>query len=171
MANGRFELWCERYGLEHIRKLAEDGLTNNELAEATGLKPSDIKRWRKKYPKFRDAIDIGRREADFSVVEAVYKKAVGYNVETEKAHKLKHVEYDPDTGKKLREYEELKMATDVDHIAPDLRAGIFWLKNRQPDRWSERGGGVEMSDGGIVELPSADMIDDAPDDSEDKVGV
>ncbi len=166
VAGNRFELWCEQYGLEYIRRLAEDGLTNGELAAATGLKPSDIKRWRKRYPKFRDAIDIGRREADFSVVEAVYKKAVGYNVETEKAHKLKHVEYDPETGKKLREYEELKMATDVDYVAPDLRAGIFWLKNRQPEHWSEKGSSAEMTEGGVVVIPNADRIDAAPDDTE-----
>ena len=169
MAADRFVLWCERYGLEYIRKLAEDGLTDGELAESAGLTLSDMKRWRKKYPKFRDAIDIGRREADFSVVEAVYKKAVGYNVETEKAHKLKHVEYDPETGKKLREYEELKMASDIEYFPPDLRAGIFWLKNRQPERWSERLAVGETADGGVVEIPRADMIDDVPDDGDSEL--
>ncbi len=167
MASTKFETWCERYGLEHVRRLSEDGLTDPEIAAATGITPTLLTRWKKKHLRLRDAMEIGRHEADLSVVEAVYKKAVGYNVETEKAHKLKHVEYDPDTGKKLREYEELKMATDVDHVAPDLRAGIFWLKNRQPERWSEKGGAVDASEGGVVEIPNADMIDGSEDGGEE----
>ena len=159
MATDRYIVWCQNYGLETIRRLAEEGLSDAEIAAAVGVTSSQLQRWRKKHPRFRDAIDIGRREADFSVIEAVYKRATGYNVSTKKTHKLKHVDYDPETGKKLREYEELAEGTDVDYIAPDLRAGIFWLKNRQPERWGEKGMPSESLDGGVVELPNADTID------------
>ncbi len=162
MAQNKFEVWCRQYGLEYIRRLAEEGYSDEDIAIRSGITCAQLRRWMKKHPKLRDAIDIGRHEADFSVVEAVYKKAVGYKVSTAKTHKLKRIDYDPDTGKKLREYEELAVGVDEDHIAPDLRAGMFWLKNRQPERWSERGMGAEssdMSEGGIVEIPSADTID------------
>ncbi len=159
MAADKFSAWCTKYGLETIRKLAEDGLSDTELAAAVGLTLEELERWRKRLPKFREAIELGRREADFDVIEAVYKKATGYNVSTTKTHKLKHIDYDPTTGKKLREYEELAEGTDIDYVAPDLRAGIFWLKNRQPERWSERGAAYESLEGGVVELPNADTID------------
>ncbi len=159
MAKSNFDKWCRLYGLEFIRKLAEDGFSDEEIAKRAHITMIEYDSWKRRYKKFYDAIEIGRREADFSVVEALYKRAVGYSVATKKTHKLKHVDFDPATGKKLREYEELAFADDEDHIPPDLRAGIFWLKNRQPERWSEKGLGFEPSEGGVIELPCADTID------------
>ncbi|WP_326975570.1 hypothetical protein [Caproicibacter sp. BJN0012] len=48
------------------------------------------------------------------------------------------MDYDPKTGKKLREHEELKIGIDEVHIQADTVAEIFWLKNRRPDRWRDR---------------------------------
>ena len=162
MRKTKFESWLREYGLETVRKLAEDGYSDEEIAIRTGIRADELELWSRRHKNLRDAIELGRREADFSVVEAVYKRAVGYNVLTKKTHKLKHIDFDPVTGKKIREYEELAVADDEDYIPPDLRASIFWLKNRQPERWSEKGIGVEMSEGGIVELPQADTIDPVP---------
>lgn len=162
MRKTKFESWCREYGLEFIRKLAEDGYSDEDIAARTGIEASELELWRRRHKKLRDAIELGRREADFSVVEAVYKRAVGYSVSTKKTHKLKRIDFDPVTGKKIREYEELAVADDEDYIPPDLRASIFWLKNRQPERWSEKGTGIEASEGGIVELPQADSIDPIP---------
>ena len=104
------------------------------------------------------------------MVEALYKKAVGYNVSVAKTYKLKHVDYDPDTGKKIREYEELATGIDEDYIPGDLKAEAFWLKNRQPERWSERPSRLQSDGdgegGGVVVIPRADSIDDEPDESE-----
>lgn len=163
MRKSKFESWCREYGLEFVRKLIEDGATFEEIALRSGITEHDFKVWSHRHKKLRDAIELGRREADFSVVEAVYKRATGYNVSTKKTHKLKHIDFDPVTGKKIREYEELATADDEDYIPPDLRASIFWLKNRQPERWSEKGIGIEISEGGIVEIPTADSIDPIPD--------
>lgn len=158
---GRYRQWCDRFGFEFIRQLAEDGLSDSQIAERCGLSIDTFERWKKKYPKFLDAIEIGRKEADFSVVEALYKKATGYCVKTNKTHKLKCVDYDPTTGKKVKEYEELAVGIDESYIPPDLKAEIFWLKNRQPLRWSEKGTeGNAEAEIGVVEIPQADMIDE-----------
>lgn len=159
MRKTKFEAFCRQYGLELVRKLAEDGYSDEEIAARVGLEPSELNLWQHRYKRLRDAIELGRREADFSVVEAVYKRATGYNVTLKKTHKLKRVDFDPVTGKKIREYEELATADDEDYVPPDLRASIFWLKNRQPERWSEKGIGIESVEGGVVELPTADSID------------
>lgn len=162
MRRTKFETWRLEYGLEFIRRLAEDGYSDEEIAERANLDPTEFKVWSHRHKKLRDALELGRKEADFSVVEAVYKRATGYNVSTKKTHKLKRVDFDPVTGKKLREYEELAVADDEDYVPPDLRASIFWLKNRQPERWSEKVMGAEISEGGIVEIPQADAIDPTP---------
>lgn len=161
MRKTKFEAFCREYGLELVRKLAEDGYSDEEIAARVGLEPSELNLWQHKYKRLRDAIDLGRREADFSVVEAVYKRATGYSVLLKKTHKLKRVDFDPVTGKKIREYEELATGVDTAHVPADLRAEIFWLKNRQPERWSERPErDAEGEGGGVVEIPEADTIDE-----------
>ena len=89
MARSKFEMWCRQYGLEFIRKLAEDGFSDEEIAKRAHISMIEYDSWKRRFKKFRDAIEIGRKEADFSVVEAVYKRATGYNVSTKKTHKLK----------------------------------------------------------------------------------
>ena len=168
VAKSKFEHWCERYGLEYVRRLAEDGLPDEEIAIRSGIELSTFRKWRTLYPHFSAAIDLGRTGSDYAVVEALYKKAVGYRVPINKTVKLKRVDYDPDTGKKIREYEELAVAVEEDYIPPDLRAETFWLKNRQPDRWQDKPdsptGEGEDALFGVVEIPPADMIGGSDDD-------
>ena len=160
---GKYREWCDKYGFDLLRRLAEEGNSDEEIAKKCGLDIEVFTRWKKKYHKFSDAIEIGRFEADFSVESALYRKAIGYNVKTPKTYKLKRVEFDPETGKKIREYEELEVAEDECYVPPDLRAEMFWLKNRQPRRWSEKVIGdadSEDSETGVVEIPEADRIDE-----------
>lgn len=164
VSDSRYKKWKERYGLEHIRRLSEAGLSDEEIGLSSSLGLSIFRRWKKKYPDFAAAIELGRSGADYAVVEALYKKAVGYNVSLSKTYKLKRVEYDAETGKKIREYEELATGVDENYVPGDLKAETFWLKNRQPERWSEKpvrafsdGEGYE---GGVIEIPEADSIDD-----------
>ena len=74
------------------------------------------------------------------------------------------------TGKKLKEYEELALGVDESYVPPDLKAEIFWLKNRMPLRWKEKDSaesGEDEGDVGIIEIPAADRIDCA--EGEDEV--
>ena len=153
-----YEKWKLSYGVEYLRRYAEDGMSDAEIAERVGLKPSRLRAWRKKYPELERAIELGRANADFAVVEAIYKKATGYTVALNKTVKLKRSDFDPETGKKIRDYEELATAVDESHVPADIRAGLFWLKSRQPSRWGGKTGESELS--GIVEIPEADTIDE-----------
>ena len=162
MAQTKFELWRERYGLEYVRRLAEDGLCDEDIAARSALTLSTYRRWKKLYPEFCAAIELGRCGSDYEVIRSLYKKATGYSVKLNKTVKLKRVDYDPDTGKKIREYEELATAVDESYVPPDLRAEEFWLKNRQGERWRERSEQEQEATeqkGGIVVIPNADMID------------
>lgn len=161
----RYEKWRERFGEEFLRRLASLGLSDEEMAARCCLELSVFRRWRRKYPEFDRAIRLGSQSSDYAVVEALYKKATGYNVSLSKTYKLKRVDYDPDTGKKIREYEELATGVDEDHIPADIRAETFWLKNRQGDAWSDHPeraveGAEGAACGGVVEIPEADLLDD-----------
>ncbi len=125
-----------------------------------GISPSLFARWKNKYEEFCEAVKLGRSDSDYAIIKAIYKKATGYNVTIDKIYKLKHIEYDPDTGKKVREYEELTTKPEDTHIPADIRAGTFWLKNRQPENWADKPDGTNTAEdsGGVVEMPEADSI-------------
>ena len=107
-----------------------------------------FKKWKSKNKEIGEALKLGRYGADYAVIDALYKKACGYSVTVNKTYKLKRVDYDPDTGKKVREYEELCVGADENYIPADVRATSFWLKNRQSSRWSDK------PDMGGAETPS-----------------
>lgn len=98
------------------------------------------------------------------IEDAIYKRARGYKQSVKKTFKVKQVEYDPTTGKKTAEREELKTGIDEVSVPADVRAGIYWLSNRAPERWGAHASGAErMSDGeigGVVVLPEIEELPD-----------
>lgn len=90
------------------------------------------------------------------VERAIFRRACGYKVSLRKTYKVKRVEYDPVTGKKVAEVEALETGMDQVHVPADLRAGAYWLNNRDPRHWrdhpDEPAEGGEASEGGVVEI-------------------
>ena len=97
------------------------------------------------------------------VETAIYRRARGYKVSLKKSHKLKHVQYDPTTGKKVAEWEELATGFEEQHVPADIRAGSYWLCNRDAERWSEHPEGARQEDTDavsyIVEMPPTEKLD------------
>lgn len=71
------------------------------------------------------------------VEDALYRRACGYKVRLKKSYKLKTVEYDRDTGKKIEEREDLKEGFEEVHVPADVRVCAYYLNNRDPSRWRE----------------------------------
>ena len=88
------------------------------------------------------------------VEDALYRRACGYKVKLKKSFKVKVVEYDPDTGKKVGEREDLKDGFEEVHVPADVRVCADFLNNRDPSRWREHpGDGAEALENGVVEFP------------------
>jgi len=105
-------------------KLALLGATNEKLADFFEVHGDTIAEWINVQPEFSDALKEGRDLADAKVSESLYNRAIGYS------HKAVKMQLDR-TGKwQTMEYTE--------QYPPDTLAAIFWLKNRQPDRWREK---------------------------------
>ena len=117
---------------------ARDGLTDEEIAKNIGISRSTLAEWKKKYPDISDTLKKGKEIVDMEVENSLLKRAKGYNAKVLKTFKLKKVEYDPNTGRKLKEEEVLEQKEDEVHIPADVTAIIFWLKNRLPDKWKDR---------------------------------
>lgn len=103
-------------------KLCKYGLTDDELAEWFGVHRATIYRWRGEHPDFAEATQLGKDEADDRVEKALYRRAVGYDIRTEK----------------LFSYEgSISRADVIEHIQPDVKAITFWLKNRRKEKWRD----------------------------------
>ena len=104
------------------------------------------------------------------VEDALFRRACGYKVKLKKTFKLKRVDYDPDTGKKLTEKEVLEAGFEEVHIPADVRVCAYYLNNRDPARWSEH----PAAEGdqplcGAVDYPPMEALE-PPEDGGDAAG-
>ena len=81
-------------------------------------------------------------QLDREVEEALHRRAVGYEAE--------------DTVCEENE-KGVRIRTTRYHIPGDVRAMIFWLKNRQPKTWKDK---QEADDGDEREKKGVSIIDD-----------
>lgn len=77
----------------------------------------------------KDSIKKGKDIAVSKIEDAMFNSAVGYTRLQKKYYKVKHVDYDPVTGKKIAEYEDIVEKMEEVYYPPDNTAGIFLLKN------------------------------------------
>jgi transposase-like protein len=111
----------------YARALAIRGLTNEQIAEKLGMSAVTLWKWAKKYPDFLSALKEGKDPADANVELALYKRALGYEVEEERAVVV-------GTG----EFAKVEKVKEIRHIPPDTRACFNWLKNRMPESWRDK---------------------------------
>ena len=139
----RIDEWLEQDKLILLEGWARDGLTYEQIANNMGIGLTTLKEWRQKEPTIQSTLKKGREVADYEVENALYKKCLGYNIPVKKTFKVKRVIYDPESGKKVEEYEELVEGEDEVHIPADSTSQIFWLKNRRPDK-EQAGRGIRL---------------------------
>lgn len=94
-------------------------LTDADIAKNIGITPQTLIEWKKKHPKFRDALKNGREVVDTLVENALLKTALGYET----------TEYIIDGGKKKAVKKQ---------VPPNVTAMIFWLKNRKYTEWRDK---------------------------------
>src|SRR5262245_8046585 len=98
------------------------GATNATLAERFGVSRTTIDNWIAAIPDFSDAVRGGRAIADDAIVSALFARARGMQRKITKV--FCH------DGKPIT-------ADYTEEVLPDVRACIFWLRNRRPEEWRE----------------------------------
>lgn len=120
--------------------MALAGRTDKQIADFLEISESTLNKWKIDFPAFSESLKAGKEEPDNLVERSLFERATGYV--NKNAVKI----FMP-SGADSPVY-----APYVEHVAPDVTAQIFWLKNRRPDRWRDRiehtgenGGPVEVS--------------------------
>ena len=112
----------KNYFAKQVYKLSLLGAGIAEIAVIFEVSEKKIREWMARNEEFRIAILQGGAEADANVAFALYNRAVGYEVISEKPFA------DPRTG-------EMIVVQYKENILPDVAAAQFWLKNRRRDSW------------------------------------
>jgi len=99
--------------------LAKKGWIEAEIAEFFGVCPDTITEWKNKHAEFSASLKEGKETPDKEVEAALFKRATGYTRKVERAGK---------EGPQVCDEE----------LPPDPVSCIFWLKNRQPQKWRDK---------------------------------
>lgn len=99
------------------------GATDKDLARFFSVDESTINNWKIKFPKFFESLKNGKETADAKVIRSLYERATGYS------HDEDHI---------VKCGGEASVETIKKHYPPDPTSMIFWLKNRQPDKWRDK---------------------------------
>lgn len=104
-------------------KLCLLGHTDAELASFFEVSETTINNWKSEHPDFFESIKKGKSVADAEVAAKLFHRATGYE----------HPEDD------IRAVNgEIIITPTIKHYPPDTTAAIFWLKNRQKDKWRDK---------------------------------
>jgi hypothetical protein len=121
MSGGRPTVYKPEYA-ETARVSCILGATNEALAEQFEVSRSTVDRWIAAIPDFRDAVRQGREAADGAVVCALYARATGMEQKMTKVF--------------CHNGQPVTVNYTVE-LPPDVRACMFWLRNRLPRQWRE----------------------------------
>ncbi len=106
--------------LDKLSKVYEAGYTDKQLCKLLGINTQTINNYKKEYPEFFESLKRGKAIADGKVELALFQRAMGYS------HPDVHI---------LRDG---TLVPIIKHYPPDPTCMIFWLKNRQPERWRDK---------------------------------
>lgn len=121
---------------KEAEKLAEKGLKNKEIAEQLGIAKSTFYDYKKKFSEFPDSIKKGKKASIKPVENSMYARARGYDYEEQ----VTEVRISEDGTQHLT-----VVKTTKKHMPPDTIAGIFILKNLDPENWRD-GKNIELTD-------------------------
>lgn len=120
--------WRLDRNLKTLRCWARAGHSQEEIAERMGVSLNVLKRWRMTWPEIDNALNASWEEAVHEVENALYRRALGYEVQ--------------ETAEETTELADGSIETKTtrrERVIPgETTAMIFFLKNRAPERWNDR---------------------------------
>lgn len=133
--------------LNEIKNWVLAGATDKEVMERLGIKNTAFYLYKGKHAEFAETLKKTKAIADAEVVGALYKRAMGYEVE---------------------EWEEVyngagelvSKKVKKRHIPPDPTSMNFWLVHRQRSEWGAMVEATDGDTGGVVMISERDIVDE-----------
>lgn len=120
--------------VEQAAKLCALGATDIEIADFFGISAMTLYRWKGEHQEFCESLKVSKEIADHRVERSLFARANGYE----------HDEVD------IRVVANVIKKTPIRKFyPPDTTACIFWLKNRQSNKWRDK---AEIEHSGSVTL-------------------
>ncbi len=120
---GRPTLYCGEKTCIAVKLMASKGFIDVEISEALMISEVTFNTWKKEHPELLESIKEGKDLIDEQVQKSLLGRALGCSIKEVKAFS----------------YEGDIFTEEIDkHIAPDVAAQIFWLKNRKPKEWRDK---------------------------------
>lgn len=130
---------------EQVEKLCKLGATDKEIADFFEVTEQTINNWKLEHNEFFESLKKGKQIADAEVADKLFKRATGYS----------HDEVD------VKMFEgQIILTPLIKHYPPDTTAAIFWLKNRQRDKWRDK---TETDVNAKVQVTKPSWFDDGSD--------
>lgn len=119
---GRPPKYDPKFHPEQAYLFALLGATDKQMAESWAVGVSTLNEWKIRFPEFLKRLNDGREPADAAVAASLNKRAHGFYQKVEKVVIV--------NGKP-------KTVTYNEYFPPSDTAAIFWMKNRQRDKWRD----------------------------------
>lgn len=128
MATGKYKEWLDPDKLILLQGWRRDGLSYAEIAANIGISEGTLNNWCLQHNEIREALKKGEEVMVYTVENALYKAAVGYDV--------------METDQTTTEYPDGTIVTQKHakkrHIPPSIGAICFILKNRRSSKWQDK---------------------------------
>lgn len=139
MKTGRKSAWDEKIKprLAEIEGWCREGIYYQEMCNRLGCSLATFMKWKAEKSEFSEILKKGREVVDLQVENALLKAAQGYEYEEViEEYFIDGKKIDP-KDKKARP-DKIHRKTIKKHQPANTTAQIFWLKNRQPEKWNDR---------------------------------
>lgn len=136
MKKGRKSAWetILEPRLEEIKGWCRDGYTDKQICEALTISQETFCKYKRLKPELAEALKINKQIADLTVENSLYKRAIGCKV----TEIIEDAEYIIGPDGTPRPTGRVKRRKIVKELPPDATSGIFWSKNRNPEKWRDK---------------------------------
>jgi len=123
MPGGQPTKFNETLGMAIVYLASLPDHDDKKIASKLGITERTLSNWKQKHYEFFLALKDAKMEPDSLVEKSLFERAMGYSTTEVKCflHKGKII-----TKEIIR------------HYPPDPTSMIFWLKNRQPQKWRDK---------------------------------
>lgn len=139
--------------LANVVLLTKLSATNEQIALFFNVTQDTINRWMR-LEDFKQARTEGGLHADMRVVASLYQRAIGYEYEEVDAIRTKNGDFITKISKK--------------QMAPDIKAQIHWLSNRQRENWASsqnmnhnHSGSIQHIHNNLEDIPVSELSKEA----------